>query len=665
MMNNLNKSIVLLFVKILPVLIGAMITIVGFYNSKPMIMVIGLLIIGLCLTIFVEKFQLKLLSLLITFAIIPMVAVAWSLVNGFDIENINSVSDTLNINSRKYAYNIDNWITQTHEQLNLLEGYCTSDLNRPSNNLSSSTIDTIRNIKNIFHYEEIFILDSSKRVIFSTDKTKIGNYNLDYDLYKNIDGINVSNVFVEKNEPKILTIKEMKNRQPITLGFKINLSEVINIQQEKDVLKGISDNMINSFIVNKNGEFVLVPKSYTSPVYNKKVDQNLQGYLEKISNNELFYNNYNGERKIGGYSKVDIMDWYVISEYDYNKLIYTTHKRSFSEVLSILIVTCCCVLFFTTLFSFGITRKFIHLKDLMLKGAGGDLSVAYKPTGLNIIVIDEFTKMTNAFNKMIENLRSMNTINERKIVEQSSMMDDLTNANEKLNTQQKEMTKLYDNIITSSQLLEQKNQELKTTQEYLINNKSQIFKNVNNIISLSETVEKDMDKYLLMVEKGNNSINETSEQMEIIAKKIEILHTVIVQLSQYSRNINDMSTTIGNFATQTRLLALNATIEAARSGEFGKGFTVIAQEVSKLSNQSSETSKNILDMTTMIMSNIEATVKEIEEEVVEIRKGIDKTQITKESFGEVTQAIYGILKYIDQTSSNVNEIASSSSQISL
>jgi methyl-accepting chemotaxis protein len=78
----------------------------------------------------------------------------------------------------------------------------------------------------------------------------------------------------------------------------------------------------------------------------------------------------------------------------------------------------------------------------------------------------------------------------------------------------------------------------------------------------------------------------------------------IAALEQNAARIEEITELIQDIADQTDLLALNASIEAARAGEFGKGFTVVAAEVQKLSDRSSRAATEIAALARSTMETV-------------------------------------------------------------
>ncbi|SFL80142.1 Cyclic nucleotide-binding domain-containing protein [Paenibacillus sp. 1_12] len=99
----------------------------------------------------------------------------------------------------------------------------------------------------------------------------------------------------------------------------------------------------------------------------------------------------------------------------------------------------------------------------------------------------------------------------------------------------------------------------------------------------------------------------------------------IKEVQVISKDIGVMLEFIRNVATQTHILGLNAAIEAARSGEHGRGFGVIAEEIRKLSAQSKDNAEKIANLTEQIVLNMDKITSSSENSVLRINEQADAT----------------------------------------
>jgi len=147
-----------------------------------------------------------------------------------------------------------------------------------------------------------------------------------------------------------------------------------------------------------------------------------------------------------------------------------------------------------------------------------------------------------------------------------------------------------------------------------------------------------IDEIVVSAKQASTLAGETQqnaqEGYEELRKSIEAIDLIEKSQDQIAAIVN----VIGEIASQTNLLAFNASIEAARAGEHGVGFSVVAGEVRKLAERSSEAAREITSL--------------IHESASRVGQGATVSHRAQSSFGE-------ILKSVASTSESIKRIADS------
>jgi len=120
---------------------------------------------------------------------------------------------------------------------------------------------------------------------------------------------------------------------------------------------------------------------------------------------------------------------------------------------------------------------------------------------------------------------------------------------------------------------------------------------------------------------GNKSVMSVSQGMKNIKNVSAETLSCVAELEAGSKQIGEIVLVINDIADQTNLLALNAAIEAARAGEAGRGFAVVADEVRRLAERSSQSTNEISQIVDQLISAIQRTVEYVQKSNSEIDEG--------------------------------------------
>lgn len=155
--------------------------------------------------------------------------------------------------------------------------------------------------------------------------------------------------------------------------------------------------------------------------------------------------------------------------------------------------------------------------------------------------------------------------------------------------------------------------------------------------SANESVEIAEKVVLEASQKGLESVNTANKGMEDIRDSVTSLSQVINNLGKRSEEIGKILNVIDDVTEQTNLLALNAAILAAQAGEYGKGFSVVADEIKSLAERTASSTDEIASL-------IEAVQEEVSASVEMAKRGADSVEKGIKLFKEVNNALMSIIE---------------------
>jgi len=159
---------------------------------------------------------------------------------------------------------------------------------------------------------------------------------------------------------------------------------------------------------------------------------------------------------------------------------------------------------------------------------------------------------------------------------------------------------------------------------------------------------------LSATERGNVAVQETVRDMQSIRSAVQRMSKQVKGLGDRSLEISQIVSTIRDIANQTNLLALNAAIEAAGAGEAGARFAVVADQVRKLAESSTQATREIADLVKVIQTETQDAVVAMEHETQAVEAGSASALRTGDVFAEISD----IAKRSSELAQNIASAAS-------
>lgn len=361
-------------------------------------------------------------------------------------------------------------------------------------------------------------------------------------------------------------------------------------------------------------------------------------------------------------------------------------EKTTSLVQNIIIGAGCAAVLLGVLIAFGmaknLTSQVNHIMDLLGNMGMGDFTARTE-----VISNDELGQMATALNAMLDNITILiQSQDERDAIQESIMkllgeISDLTEGDltaraevtedmtgaiaDSFNTMAEQFGDIVRQVKTATFAVDETAADVsKLTIDLATKNidqtkqVDQAIKSINDIAEsirlVSQNAVKSAEVSLMSranARQGAEAVEKTNLAMDEIREQINETARSIKRLGESSMEIGNVVEIINNIADRTSILALNASIQAAMAGDAGHGFAVVAEEVQRLAESSSNSTKQI-----------EMLVKSIQSEIKDVSNRMD------ESIGKVVQGsqladnAYGKLQEIESVSNQLADLIESITQ---